>query len=136
MAKRARGTTTRPGQRAPLQRGPSTQRPSGSAATTSTPAPRPATLTADEEARAAALEAQIVAEEKAAEQAARKNRDRSRREGEAEPVGRGGTIAVRASQEYAYVARDVRRIAVIGGGLVAFLLGLWVVVEATGIGPF
>lgn len=136
MAKRARGTPTRPGQRAPLQRGPSTARPSGSAATTSTPAPRPATLTADEEARAAALEAQIVAEEKAAEQATRKNRDRSRRESEAEPVGRGGTIAVRSSQEYAYVARDVRRIAVIGGGLIAVLLGLWVVIEATGIGPF
>jgi hypothetical protein len=136
MAKRARGSTTRPGQRAPLQRGPSTTRPSASAGTTSTPAPRPATLTDEEEARAAALEAQIVAEEKAAEEAARRTRDRSRRGGDVEPAGRGGSIAVRASQEYAYVARDVRSIAVIGGGLVAFLLGLWVVVEATGIGPF
>ena len=40
---------------------------------------------------------------------------------------------MRASEEYAYVVRDVRRIALIGGSLVVLLLGLWVVSEATGI---
>jgi hypothetical protein len=133
MAKRARGSTTRPGQRAPLQRGPSAPRPS---ATVAPAAPRPATLTDEEEARAAALEAQIVAEEKAAEEASRRNRDRSRRSSEVEPVARGGSIAARATQEYAYVARDVRRILLIGGSLVGLLVGLWVVVEVTGAGPF
>jgi hypothetical protein len=138
MAKRARGSTTRPGQRAPLQRGATTSRPGATApkVATTSPTPPPATLTTDEEARAAALEAQIVADEKAAEVAARRSRDRGRRDGEVEPAGRGGSIAVRASQEYAYVARDVRRIAIIGGGLVGLLLGLWVVVEITGMGPF
>ena len=128
MAKRARGSTTRPGQRARIQR--AATRP---VETTSTPPVRPTTLTPEEEARAAELEAQIVAEEKAAETAASK-RDRARR-GSAEPVVRSGSIASRASVEYAYVMRDVRRIAIIGGGLIAVLIGLWAVLTATGAGP-
>jgi hypothetical protein len=100
--------------------------------------PPPAALTADEEARAAALEAQIVAEEKAAEELAQKGRARGRREAgaAAEPAVRVSSIASRATEEYGYVARDVRRIAVIGGSMVAILAGLWVVIQVTGIGPF
>lgn len=141
MAKRVRGSSTRPGQRPPLQRStsarPGSTTGSSAAPTTAAPAPtsRPATLTPEEEARAAELEAQILAEEQAAEAASKRNRDRSRRDAPAEPVLRG-TIATRAAAEYGYVARDLRRVAIIGGGLVAFLLGLWVVVEATGVGPF
>lgn len=129
MAKRARGSTTRPGQRAPLQR--STPGRAGGAAAGSDvqPVVRPRTLTADEEARAAALEAEIVAQEKAAEAAARKARE-ARRTG-AETVTRG-SIALQAAEEYAYVARDVRRIAVIGGLLLAVLIGLWAILQATG----
>ena len=41
---------------------------------------------------------------------------------------------MRAQQEYAYVARDVRRIALIGGSLIALLIALWVVTQSTGIG--
>lgn len=133
MAKRVRGSTSRPGQRAPLQRGTTAARPSVSPATTTA---KPPTLTAEEEARAAALEAQIVAEEKAAEDASRRSRERSRRAADPDPIVRGGSIAERATQEYAYVARDVRRVAIIGGSLIAVLIGLWVVVTATGIGPF
>ena len=133
MAKRARGSTARPGQRAPLQRKATAARPRVGPATTTA---KPPTLTAEEEARAAEIEAQILAEEKAAEDASRRSRERSRRAAEADPVARGGSIAERATQEYAYVARDVRRVAIIGGSLVAFLIGLWVVVTATGIGPF
>jgi hypothetical protein len=131
MAKRARGSTTRPGQRARLQRTAST-RPE--AASPATPAVRPATLTSEEEARAAQLEAQIVAEEKAAEAVSRRDRDRARR-GTPEPVVRSGTIASRAQAEYAYVMRDVRKIITIGGGLIVLLIGLWVVLTATGAGP-
>ena len=150
MAKRARGTTTRPGQRAPLQRTgtrptPST-RPNPSTRTSpATPtdapssapakAPRPATLTAEEEARAAELEAAIMAEERAAEAGVRKNRDRSRRGPTTAPESaRLGGLALQATDEYAYVARDVRRIGLVGGSLLVFLFGLWVVMQATGLG--
>jgi len=122
MAKRARGTTSRPGQRAPLAR------PAGST-------PRPATLTAEEETRAAELEAKILAEEKVAEETSRRSRDRSRRPA-AEPTVPRGSLAVHGAQEYAYVARDVRRLSVVGGSLIVLLIALWVVVQATGIGPF
>lgn len=130
MAKRARGSTIRPGQRAPKPRGTTTARPTTSA---STPPP---TLTEDEAATAAALEAQIVADERAADDAARRTRERSRRAAEGDAPARPSLIAVAASQEYAYVARDIRRIVTIGGGLVVFLIVLWVVVAVTGIGPF
>src|SRR6478752_3302869 len=73
MAKRVRGSSTRPGQRAPLQR-----RPTSSAATVA-PAPRPASLTDEEERRAAELEAQIVAEERSAEDTRKRGTDRTRR---------------------------------------------------------
>ena len=121
MAKRMRGTTSRPGQRAPLAR------PAGT--------PRPATLTAEEEARAAELEARILAEEKLAEETSRRNRDRSRRPA-AEPAVARGSLAVQGAQEYAYVARDVRRLSILGGSLIVLLLALWAVVQVTGIGPF
>jgi hypothetical protein len=135
MAKRARGTT-RPGQRAPLQR-PGAARPPlavpplASPVTTS----RPATLTPEEEARAAEIEARLVAAERSAEEAARRQvRGRRPAEPEREPAVRTGSIAVRATQEYAYVARDVRRIALIGGSLLALLILIWVATHLTGIG--
>lgn len=116
MAKRSR-LTAKPGQRRPLQRpvrADSSDRPSGR-------------VTAAEEARAAELEAAILAEEKAAEEA-RRNREKARKAG---PAAIGGVsytstpLAVRASEEYAYVKRDVRRITVVGG----LLLGVLVVLE-------
>jgi hypothetical protein len=92
-------------------------------------------LTAAEEARAAELEAQIVAEERAAETAQRRVRERDRRAADHEPVVRGSLpLGVRAADEYAYVARDVRRLAVVAAGLLAILLGLWVAFQATGAG--
>jgi hypothetical protein len=132
MAKRVRGGSSRPGQRARLQRRSPTARPTTES--TSTPSTGSVSLTAAEEARAAELEAQIVAAEKAADAKTSPTRDRSRRPVEGEVRVRSGSIAERASHEYAYVARDVRRIAKIGGSLICFLLGLWVVLEATGIG--
>lgn len=135
MAKRARGSTTRPGQRARLQRSPTT-RPEAARPATSSTTPRPVTLTPEEEARAAALEAQILAEERAAEDATRRSRDRARRASSDETSVRAGSIAMRAAEEYGYVGRDLRRVAIIGGSLIAFLIGLWAVTEATGIGPF
>jgi hypothetical protein len=127
MAKRSRGSTSRPGQRPPLQRQaprPATPPPAA------TVVARPAGLTDAEEARAAELEAAIVAEERQAEAASKKARTPR-----PEPVARGSSLEVSAAEEYAYVARDVRRIAIVGGGLVGFLLIVWVIAQVTGLGP-
>ena len=132
MAKRVRGSSSRPGQRTRLQRRAPTAR--STTEPVSTPSAPSASLTAAEEARAAELEAQIVAAERAAETNATRARERSRRPPETEVRVRSGSIAERASHEYAYVLRDVRRIVMIGGSLIALLLALWIILEATGVG--
>ena len=129
MAKRARGSTTRPGQRPPLQR--QATRPVSPATSVQ---PRPASLTAQEEARAGELEAAIVAEERQAEQS--KRRARTVRPTDAGVVRSSTPLAVAAAEEYAYVARDVRRIALLGGSMIVFLVGLWAITEVTGFGLF
>jgi hypothetical protein len=133
MAKRARGTTTRPGQRRPMQRpaarpGSPEARPASIIDATS-PAPRPASLTPEEEARAAELEAAIVAEERQADNA---RRQRAQRTGTETPVRSSSPLAAAAANEYGYVARDIRRVAIVGGSLVALLLILWVATQVTG----
>ena len=132
MAKRARGSTSRPGQRPPLQRQPA--RPATQTVAPAAKAPRPDELTAAEEARAGELEAAIVAEERKAETT--KARARSSRSVDAEASRSASTLTISAAEEYAYVARDVRRIAIVGGSLVATLFGLWAIAHVTGIGPF
>jgi hypothetical protein len=124
MAKRSR-ITAKPGQRRPLQR------PVRSAVDADRQLGK---VTAAEEARAAELEAAILAEEKAAEDA-RRTRERGRRitAGPAGPLAGVGypatPLSVRAADEYAYVKRDVRRIAVVGGFLLAILAVLEVLVN-------
>jgi hypothetical protein len=93
-------------------------------------APRPATLTAEEEARAAELEAAIVAEEQAAQTARRVRPQRTAGDVAPRPVS---SLAAGAINEYAYVARDVRRIVTVGGTLVAILALLWIIVQITGV---
>jgi hypothetical protein len=91
---------------------------------------RPDSLTEDEEARAVALEAAIVAEEREHEAAQRSARTaRTTEPATARPTS---NLAISAAEEYAYVARDVRRIALVGGSLVAILIGLWVIATVTG----
>ena len=124
MAKRSR-LAGRPGQRRPLQR-TAPPRPAGS--TPVAPPPPPTSITPEEEARAAELEAQIVAEEQAATEA-RNARARGRR-ADSEVVVSSGTIAARASDEYRYVSRDLRRIAVVGGFLIAVMVVLEILVNA------
>jgi hypothetical protein len=122
MAKRTRGSH-RSGRRA---RGREVSRPLSAAAT---PRP-PSALTREEEARAAEIEAQIVAEERAAEQATRRSRDRGREPEHIVSRARSSApLSVRAADEYAYVRRDVRRIARIGGGLIAILALLHVLIN-------
>jgi hypothetical protein len=121
MAKRSR-LAARPGQRRPLQR--PAARPDA--------ADRPAgSVTREEEARAAELEAAILAEEKAAD-TSRRNRDRVRRPTTEAVGGVSYTsipLAVRAAEEYSYVKRDIRRISIVGGFLIAILAVLDVLVN-------
>jgi hypothetical protein len=94
-------------------------------------APRPPTLTEEEEARAAELEAAIVAQEQAVAETQRRGRpQRTTADPGARPFS---SLAVAASNEYAYVARDVRRIATVGGSLVGVLVALWVVTQVAHI---
>jgi hypothetical protein len=119
MAKRSR-IAGRPGQRRPLQRAAS--RP----ATTSVRPP--GSVTPDEEARAAELEAAILAEERAADQA-RRVPDRKGRPTEGGTIYSSVPLATRAAEEYGYVRRDVRRIALVGGTMLALLIVLDVLVN-------
>lgn len=121
MAKRSR-LAGRPGQRRPLQR--PTARPDGRAARSSP------SITDDELARAAELEAAIVAEERAAESArAARNRPRAVDETPRRAVPTSVPLAVRAADEYRYVQRDIRRIAIVGAFLLAILAVLDVLVN-------
>ena len=134
MAKRVRGSNRPTGRRsAGRSTRPGGPRPAAAPGPTSAPAPAPtvpsASLTHDEETRAAELEARILAEERAAAEAQRRNRARGRAvEGgrSAEPLG------VRAAAEYAYVRRDVIRIARIGGLLLGVLAVLHGLINVTG----
>jgi hypothetical protein len=122
MAKRSR-LAARPGQRRPLQRpaarpAPSTDRPPGS-------------VTREEEARAAELEAAILAEEQVAAES-RRARERTRRPSSDAVGGVSYTsvpLSVRAADEYGYVKRDIRRIAIVGGSLIGVLAILEVLVN-------
>ena len=134
MAKRQRGST-RPGQRPP------TKSPSGRTSAAPAPAPvrpRPATtLTEDELAHAAEIEARIVEEERQAGASLERVRDRRRSAATDMPSrGRGravSTLAIVAADEYTYVQRDLRRIAVVFVGIFAILFVAFILATVTGI---
>lgn len=134
MAKRQRGNT-RPGQRPP------TKSPSGRPSAALSPAPvrpRPAgTLTEDELAHAAEIEARIVDEERQASASLERIRDRRRSAATDVPArGRGravSTLAIVAADEYTYVQRDLRRIAVVFVGIFAILFVAFILATVTGI---
>jgi hypothetical protein len=135
MAKRQRGST-RPGQRPP-SKSPST-RPSAALSPAPVPSRPTGSLTDDELARAAEIEARIVDEERQA--SASLDRVRDRRRGAAADLparGRGravSTLALVAADEYTYVQRDLRRIAVVFVGIFAILFIAFAVAQIAGIG--
>ena len=88
-------------------------------------------LTDDEMARAAELEAEIVARAQAAETESRRARARTAREAVA--YDPNVPLRIRASHEYAYVARDVKRIGLTAGLMVTILLALHLAINVTGI---
>jgi hypothetical protein len=130
MAKRARGTT-RPGQRRPIQRvaRPVPGRP---------PVAPPDGLSAAEVTRAAELEAELIAAQRPEQAVTGRRAERAGAPDEAPAsqrrAGVSGRFAVEASEEYRYVARDVRRIALIGGSMFGILAALYVVLEVAGVG--
>jgi len=130
MAKRSRGSA-RPGQLAPSRRTPAQPRATRPTASTPAGTVRPTgSLTDAEEARAAELEQQILAEERAAEAARRRGRPKARGGELVATGGRGeGLIAVNTSREYAYVQTDLRRIVIQTGVLTGILVLLWVLIE-------
>lgn len=137
MAKRARGTTSRPGQRRPIQRPAARPASAASSSASAAPvaptaptAPRSASLTPEEEARAAALEAAIVAEERQAEEG---RRSRAQRSTPVATVRSSTPLATAAANEYGYVARDVRKVAMVGGSLISVLIVVWAVTQITGV---
>jgi hypothetical protein len=91
---------------------------------------RPGSLTPDEEARAAQLEEQIRAEERAAETAERQARSRARA---AEVTGgvrrEAAPLHVKAAAEYAYVRRDINRILRMAAVLIAILAVLHILIN-------
>jgi hypothetical protein len=140
MAKRVRGSV-RPGQRRRVDRRPassSSSAPSSSASASSGSsverAPRPSGLSEAEIARAAEIEAQMLADERAAEEARSKSRQRAATR-EVIRSGPTGSLAS-AETEYAYVARDVRDIVRIAALELAILFGLWILIDVTHVIPF
>jgi hypothetical protein len=114
MAKRARGAR-RPGQRRSIQRtGPRT-------------APRQAAAPEPSAAPALATDAATTAPvDEVAPRTGPGLRARAR-------GGPSASFAESAAQEYAYVASDVRRIALVGGSLFATLIVLFVLIEVAGV---
>jgi hypothetical protein len=95
-------------------------------------------LTEAEVQRAAQLEAEATAREKAAiaESLRRRNRAHSGEEAPALGGDVNAPLSVRAAHEYAYVSRDVKRIAVTGGLMLGILAVLHVLVNVMGVISF
>jgi hypothetical protein len=130
MAKRARGNV-RPGQRRPNSRRPGS--PTTAGTPTAAPTPRPTGLSEAEVARAAELETQLLAQEREAEQARSRTRARAANRDLAGPVT--GSLAAAATNEYAYVARDVKDIVRIASLLITILIVLWVLIDVMKLIP-
>jgi len=84
--------------------------------------------------RAAQLEAQLTGQERAIQAATRARA--AAVPGTHAPVDVNAPLSVRASKEYAYVARDVRRIALTGGLMVAILAVIAFLVDVLGVLKF
>ena len=152
MAKRTR-YTSRPGAK-PAPKRPSREAPSapGAARTTTNagtinahlhdghvhatddmPARSSAGLTEAEELRAAELEAEATAREKAAIAESLRRKARAQAVDPAYEGDINAPLSVRAAHEYAYVSRDVKRIALTAGLMVTILAVLHVLVNVMGV---
>ena len=130
MAKRSR-SAARPGQIRPTRRPARPAGRSGTAAATDVLRSAPTGL---DDASMAQVDLDLPVEERAV---ARDRRERGRADAAVPARGRGllpsSLLAARAAQEYDYVIRDVRRIGLVGGGLVVLLAILYVLIEVVHI---
>lgn len=90
-------------------------------------------LTESEVRRAAELEAEAAAREKAsiAESLRRRSRGQEREHHDGADVG--APLKVRAAKEYAYVARDVKRISLTAALMLGILAVLYVLINVMGV---
>ena len=91
-------------------------------------------LTSAEMDRAAELEAEIGARERAAIADNARRRARARGTDAAVAADASIPLSARAAHEYAYVARDVRRIGLTAGLMFGILGLIWVAVHIGGVG--
>lgn len=148
MAKRTRQSGRRIAPKRTAAARPSSDRPAPiRPPNTLAQAPEPNILTSDrspsgltelEFQRAAEIEAEMLAQERAAAEATRR-RGRARTADDeppaviAVPGDVNAPLSVRMAHEYAYVARDVRRILLTGGLMVAILAVLHILVNVLGV---
>ncbi len=116
MTKRARGTS-RPGQRRPTQRVGT--RPAGPAGPSPSVEPTVAPASYAETPATAAYGTSATATPAVEARTAESLR----------PRRASGAFTASAAQEYAYVVKDVRRIAVVAGSLFAVMLVLFVLID-------
>jgi hypothetical protein len=92
-------------------------------------------LTEAEERRAAELEAEATARERAAiaESLRRKARGQAAADGLHDTGDINAPLSVRAAHEYAYVSRDVKRIALTASLMIAILAVLHILVNVLGV---
>lgn len=148
MAKRTRQSGRRLAPKRSVGDRPLTPRPAPSAPPNIlAEAPEPNVLTSDrspsgltelEVQRAAEIETEMLAQERAAAEATRRQgRARAAAVETALDLPAAGDVyaplSVRAAHEYAYVARDVRRILLTGGLMVAILAVLHILVNVLGV---
>jgi hypothetical protein len=148
MAKRTRQSGRRIAPKRTAAARPSTDRPAPiRPPNTLAQAPEPNVLTSErstmgltelEVQRAAELEAEMVAQERAAAEATRQRGRAQAAAAEATtavavPGDINAPLSVRMAHEYAYVARDVRRIILTGSLMVAILAVLDILVNVTGV---
>jgi hypothetical protein len=94
-------------------------------------------LTEEEVRRAAQLEAEATAREKAAIAESLRRRNRAAAAEDLHVTGDvNAPLSVRAAHEYAYVSRDVKRIAVTGGLMLGILAVLHLLVNVMGVISF
>jgi hypothetical protein len=104
-----------------------------STGTDDTPVRSSASLTEAEFERAERLEAELVAKERAAIAESLRRRSRAEDRALAGPTDHSAPLSVRAAHEYAYVARDVKRIALTAALMIGILAVLYILTNVLGV---
>jgi len=90
-------------------------------------------LTETEFHRAEQLEAELVAKEREAIAESLRRRSRGEEQAVGRPADHNAPLSVRAAHEYAYVARDVKRIAATAGLMIGILAVLYILTNVLGV---